>query len=146
MTMRSTTDLDGLAVMLNEFASSCYDHGVLATHSNTSLFETADTVSILSDGKTVPLTGFDAFDEDITETEAADRILALLRPAAGGSATIVAGDACITVGPGRPFVAATRPTRDVLVIETGGSWPCRMLVIVDRMRGIVDTGMGRIAA
>jgi len=146
MTMRSTTDLDGLAVMLNEFASSCYDHGVLATHSNTSLFETADVVSIMSGGDTVPLTGFDAFDEDITEAEAADRILALLRPAAGSAVTLVAGDACITMGPGRPFAHATRPTRDVLVIETGGSWPSRMLIIVDRMRGLIDTGKGRMAA
>lgn len=146
MTMRSTTDLDGLAVMLNEFASSCYDHGVLATHSNTSLFETADIVSILSGGDTVPLTGFDAFDEDIADVDAAGRILALLSPAAGSAVTIVAGDACITMGPGRPFVRATRPTRDVLVIETGGSWPSRMLIIVDRLRGLVDTSAGRLAA
>lgn len=146
MILRSTTELDGLATMLNEFAASCDDHGVLATHSNTSLFETADIVSIVSEGRTVPITGFDAFDEDITDAEVAGRILALLRPAAGSSATIVAGDACITMGPGRPFVRATRPTRDVLVIETGGSWPSRMLIIVDRLRGLVDTGTDRLAA
>ena len=146
MTMRSANDLDGLAVMLSEFASSCYDHGVLATHSNTSLFETADIVSILSGGQTVPLTGFDAFDEDIAETEATTRILALLRPDTGRPVTIVAGDACITMGPGRPFVRATRPTRDVLVIETGGSWPSRMLIIVDRLRGLIDTGTAQLAA
>lgn len=144
MTLRTATDIAGLATMLNEFSSSCYDHGVLATHSCSALFESSDLLSIMSDDRTVPITGFDAFDEDITEVEATGRIHELLVPSRTTPVTILAGDACVVMGPGRPFVRAMRPTRDVLVIETGGPSPARMIVIVDRLRGLVDTG--RMAA
>jgi len=141
MSLHSTTDLEEFAVMLNEFASSCYDHSVLATHSNTSLFECVDTVSILSGDVTTAITGFEAFDEDITEREAVRRIHAMLSSPAGTS-TIIAGEACISIGPGRPFVRATRPTPDVLVIESGGMRPSVMIMIVDRTPGPVDTETG----
>lgn len=125
------TDLDGLSLMLAQFAVSTYELHLIAMLEGVAGRTTADTLVVASKGAHLSLTGSSPFGMDDTMTYVAARICtALVR-----GATIEVGDAGLRIDDDHPIEEAYRPTEDVLILRTGGRTPAVMTIVADRSRG-----------
>ena len=133
MTIRTTTDLPGLSLMLAEFACNALEFGFLVTEDHVLLLEKANILSLHSEDRNLSLTGPRAYGMDDSMQHVADEILKILEQ----GCTIKADEALIRINHLKPFVKAYRPTLDVMIIETGGVSPDTLMLIIDRERGAI---------